>query len=100
MPVGVSFNDTIHIYTYTHTEFIFKIHKISVIDITKYNSPADCVLLYCKRIEAVFNNNEATARTALQDSTMYVVCPDGKINTAYVINITMSLANYSTVCTI
>jgi len=96
----ISTQTHIHKHTHTHTQFIFKIRRISVTDIIMYDSPADCMLLYGKRNEALFNNSEATARTTLQDSRMYVVCPDGKINTAYVINITMSLTNYSTACTI
>ena len=71
--MGVSLSDTIHICTYTQTEFIFKIHRISVTDVTPYDSPADCVLFHRKRTEAVFNNNESTGRTALQDSRMYVL---------------------------
>lgn len=42
-------------------QFVFRIHRISVADVTKYVLPADCVLFYRNRIEAVFNNNETTA---------------------------------------
>jgi hypothetical protein len=62
-----------------------------VTDVTKYDSPAEYVLFYRKRIEAVFNNHDVTAPNCAAGQKD--VFPDEKINTAHIINITMSLAN-------
>jgi hypothetical protein len=56
------------------------------------------VLFYRKRVEAAFNNSDVTTPNCAAGQKN--VFPDGKINTAHIINITMSLANYSTACTI